>query len=155
MRARARQGKARKEEGERKREGCREREGDLGWGVVCWHEGEMETRQSGDPESQWRGNARLSAHFTTPPNFHQPCALANTSDRHHIWQEYRARRVLWIPSKSGCSSSLILVNNHKTSLFRLRLLTTCMGFRSSDSGCRTNPKLNGHRIVYIAHSIVV
>ena len=23
-------------------------------------------RQSGDPESQWRGNARLAAHFTTP-----------------------------------------------------------------------------------------
>ena len=151
-RARARRGEGEGEGGEEEGEvlGARGRPWVRDGSLAAKGDRDAAEWRSGKPVA-WQRATRSPLHHTTP-NFHRPCALTNTSDRHQIWQEYRARRVLWIPSKSGCSGSLILVNNPKTLQVQIWLLTTCAGFRSSDSERRTNP---GYRIVYIEYSILV
>jgi hypothetical protein len=86
---------------------------------------------SGGSASRWRV---WPLHHTTS-TFHQSRALASSSNRPQIQQEYWARQVLQIPSKSGRSSILIPLNTTKASLGWLKTFMVHAGILDSHKWC--------------------
>ena len=70
-------------------------------------------------------------HYTIPI-FHRSRALASSSDRPQVQQEYRAKVVQRIPSKLGRSGTLIPFNHTRTTLVHFKTLTMRVGTSASN-----------------------